>query len=105
MELRSFQEPAVAEALAHLYAGRATLLVSPTGAGKTVMAAEIARSFRRPLIVAHRRELVHQAIRTMGSHVRACSVQSVLRNGPRSADLLIIDEAHRSAANTYREII
>lgn len=82
-----------------------TLLVAPTGAGKTVMAAEIARRYRTVLVVAHRSELIAQSHKVMGSHVMSMSILSALNYGPTNIQLLIIDEAHRADAATYRKLI
>lgn len=102
--LRPYQESGVADALSALAKG-ATLLVAPTGSGKTVMAAEIASHYGSALIVAHRRELITQAQQVMGKHVVSMSVGRALNQGPENIDLLIIDEAHRADASTYRQII
>jgi len=108
-ELREYQAVAARSCLAALRTGEAPLLVAPTGSGKTVIAAEVAKHFRRPLVIAHRRELVEQAQRVFGRHVRARTIQSVIREGPgsllRRPDALFIDEAHRADATTYRQII
>lgn len=61
--LRPYQQEAIERVLAARRAGIRRLLVClPTGAGKTVIFAELARLARRPvLVLAHRRELVQQA--------------------------------------------
>lgn len=108
LSLRPYQSTAVDAAIGHLSAGKSTLLVAPTGSGKTVMAAAIAERFGKVLVIAHRRELLDQARQTFGADVRACSVQSFLQRAshfPKWADLLVIDEAHRAAAEVYRRII
>jgi DNA repair protein RadD len=101
--LRPYQGVAVSRALAQLGPGRAVLLVAPTGAGKTVMAAEVAAHFQSPLIVAHRRELLRQSIGA--AHWAVCGVVGAVRKGPDNVDLLVIDEAHRAAAGTYRQLL
>lgn len=103
--LRTYQREGVQKALENLRSGRHTVLVAPTGSGKTVMAAEIAKEFKRVLFVAHRRELVDQARAVTGTMVYADTVQSIRKIKAGSVDLLIIDEAHRAAAKTYRQII
>jgi DNA repair protein RadD len=82
-----------------------TLLVAPTGAGKTIIAAAIARRYRTVLVVAHRSELIAQSHKVMGSHVLSMSILSALNYGPSNIQLLIIDEAHRADAATYRRLI
>lgn len=104
-ELYPFQAEGVPRVNDSLREGFATLLVAPTGSGKTIMARDVANNYQRVLLVAHRQELIDQAHTTMGRHVQAMSVQAALRYGPNDVDLFIIDEAHRAAARTYRELI
>ncbi|WP_043631873.1 DEAD/DEAH box helicase [Nonomuraea candida] len=112
------------------------LLVAATGTGKTVVAAFDYRNLqqrlgRQPslLFVAHRREILAQAMRTYRQvlavpdfgelhvgeqksqhwrHVFA-SVQSLTRRilefEPGHFDVVVIDEFHHAAAPTYRQII
>jgi superfamily II DNA or RNA helicase len=91
------------------------LVVGPTGSGKTVIAAQVIRVAvalnQRVLFVAHRRELVEQAIERLknigvevGSHVQVCTIQSLLETSP-PADLIVIDEAHHTPAESYRELL
>lgn len=107
-------------------AAKRKLVVGPTGAGKTVVAARIMRKRlfegKRVLFVAHRRELITQAKKRLIEHgvsqrdiglilsgfqeSRAAQIQiasiDTLRNREKPrADLLIIDEAHRAKAATY----
>lgn len=113
------------------------LLVAATGTGKTVVAAFDYRNLerrlgRRPslLFVAHRREILAQALRTYrqvlavpdfgelhvgedrSRHWRHAfaSVQSLTAMGidsfdPEHFDVVVIDEFHHAAARTYRRII
>jgi superfamily II DNA or RNA helicase len=103
--LYSEQKITSAETIAHLEADRRVILCAPTGSGKTVMAAEIAARFKRVLFVAHRREIVNQADAAMPENTLCMTVQEAVNHGPSRVDLLIIDEAHRSAARTYRTLI
>jgi superfamily II DNA or RNA helicase len=102
------------------------LLVLPTGAGKTATASQliawaVARG-RRCLFLVHRREIVLDTHRrlvaagvacgvvmagepTLDAPVQVCSVQTLTaREQHPPADLLVWDEAHHCAAETYREI-
>lgn len=108
------------------------LLVLPTGSGKSLVIAELARLARgRVLVLAHVRELVEQnhakyqayglkaAIFSAGLKRKEAdrqvvfgSVQSVVRNMERFSDanftLLVIDESHRVSLNedaSYRQVI
>lgn len=113
------------------------LLVAATGTGKTVVAAFDYRNLQqrlgqRPslLFVAHRREILIQALRTYRQVLAApdfgelhvgeersrnwrhvfASVQSLTSRGidafdPDHFDVVVIDEFHHAAARTYRRII
>jgi len=119
MQLRDYQESAVQAVRDSFRAGhKNTLLVSPTGSGKTVIfsyiAAGMARNNKRILIVAHRRELLKQisgalkrvgvahAVMTGGyrgvptANVVVASVFTLVKRikGIEPFDLIIGDEAH-----------
>ena len=103
-------------------------LVMPTGSGKTVVFAEIARSAaakgRYILILVHRRELVNQASAKLtdagvdhgiiaagfpaSDHkVQVASVQTLVRRLTTTdfkPDLIIIDEAHHAVAGSWEKI-
>jgi superfamily II DNA or RNA helicase len=120
----------------HLSQGnRSTLVVLPTGAGKTVVIAEIARAVvargGRVLVIAHRRELLTQSIAKLAqaipdvvialeqggnraeaeARVIVGSVQTLSRGSrlgrfPRDAfRLIVIDEAHHAAAASYGRVL
>lgn len=134
MQLRPYQEEAVRAVLAALRDNPSTLLVLPTGCGKTITFAEITRRVvvnnARVLILAHRGELLTQAadkiqqyagnkircqVEQAGEHaslkadVVCASVQSMVGRLSRwPADhfkIVIIDEAHHATATTYRKIL
>jgi superfamily II DNA or RNA helicase len=108
--------------------------VAPTGAGKTVIASEIARQTigagGRLLVLAHRREIVHQTAEKLflfgldaglilaghpmrpGEPVQVASVQTLHARAVQGtaielppAELVILDEAHHCPAETYQKII
>ncbi len=131
--LRPYQARALDALRAQVRAGiRSMLLVAPTGAGKTVMFAEIIRSFRErsrapALVIAHRAELVNQAVAKlaavgvkagvlMGADPRAdasrdvqvASIQTLYRRIERGlppAGLVIYDEAHHAASRSARAVL
>lgn len=102
------------------------LLVMPTGAGKTHTASELIRSAvgkgKRVLFTVHRREIVNDTARRVvaagipcgvvmagssptSAPVQVASVQTVAaREEHPPADLVIWDEAHHTAAESYRAI-
>lgn len=129
--LRDYQEDFVAKVRARFAAKiMAVLLVAATGAGKTVVFSFIARSAaskgNRVLILAHRDTLIKQASRKLADYgvqhgiimagftpnrlrkVQVASVQTLIRRLKQykgdEFDLIVIDEAHLSAAKSYLDI-
>lgn len=129
MRLRDYQQRALCRLSAAFREGyRRIVVAAPTGAGKTTIAAEAARRAlergRRVLALAHRRELIdqlyqrfaefgHTAGVVMASDHRAdpaallqvASVDTLIGRDIAPPDLVIIDEAHRTIAASYREIV
>ncbi|MBB3184396.1 DNA repair protein RadD [Halomonas fontilapidosi] len=131
--LRPYQQEAVARTIAHFRASsEPAVVVLPTGSGKSLVIAELARLARgRVLVLAHVRELVAQnhakyqaygleadifsaglGRKECGRQVVFGSVQSVVRGLAHFDDgrftLLVIDECHRvSPAEdaSYRRVI
>lgn len=117
--LRPYQQEAVQAALRHFRRSREpALIVLPTGAGKSLVIAELARIAKgRVLVLAHVRELVEQNAAKFAAHgldagiysaglerkerdakVIFGSIQSVARADDaffHGFSLLVIDEAHR----------
>lgn len=127
MILRPYQHRAIEALRSHYSGGRKrVLLVSPTGSGKTCIAAEIIRSARqrstRVLFLAHRKELIDQTLAKLSESgiqagaikagyapdatapVQVASIQTLVRRELPAADLLIVDEAHHASADTYRQV-
>lgn len=131
ISLRPYQLNKVAEARAMMGSGHKSIcLVSPTGSGKTVIAAHIILSAiskgRRVLFLAHRRELINQCadkLLALGlldynvilprhpqannptSQMHIASIQTLIRRELPPADLIIIDEAHHAAARQYQSLL
>lgn len=130
--LRPYQHEAVAAAQRDLATHRSALLVAATGTGKTVTFAELVRQAKmrgeRCLVLAHRDELIQQAVRkleALGMHPEVerakwrasahadCVVASVQTlRGPRLTKyapdhfgLIVVDEAHHATAPGYRAIL
>lgn len=132
-QLRPYQQEAVKRVVGHFRASsEPALVVLPTGSGKSLVIAELARLARgRVLVLAHVRELVeqnHAKYQAYGleadifsaglkrkeatRQVVFGSVQSVVRNLERFNDanftLLVIDESHRVSLNedaSYGQVI
>lgn len=134
-QLRSYQVEAL-DAIAGCFAAEVsprTLLVLPTGTGKTVVFAELARrevaAGGTVLVLAHRTELLEQAARKLADAGVRCAIEQ----GDRRADpcivpvvvasvqtlrgarleryatnaftLIVVDEAHHAAAKSYRTLL
>lgn len=131
-KLRDYQQQAVDQAIRFFQKSREpAVIVLPTGAGKSLVIAELARIARgRVLVLAHVKELVEQNHQKYQSYGRSAgvysaglgqkdrdqkaifgSVQSVARAPDdffRDFSLLVIDECHRVAdegSTQYQEVI
>ncbi len=121
-QLRDYQERAVETVIAKL--DQRPILVSPTGSGKTTMATEIVERLGRPTLwLAHRKELIDQAAERLAAHglrsgivmagfrsdpdarVQVASVQTLVRRNRPPAGLVVVDECHHAAAETYQKIL
>lgn len=130
MPARPYQLEALAKLRAAVRAGaRRVLLVAPTGSGKTFVASESIMSTieggRRVLVLAHRQELLNQfwgalyrdrqlqcgIIRADDSRknqehpVQLASVATLVRRDRPEADVVWIDEAHRTPGESYQRIL
>ena len=130
IKLRDYQDEAVQASLNEFKDGISRqLVVLPTGSGKTVFFAALAKTLNvKTLILAHRHELIAQAkalfnlcwenvdigickaeLNELNHQVVLGSVQSSVRRIPQlkkeGFQLLIIDEAHHAAAASYIKII
>ena len=128
--LRPYQIECI-EALRRAYAAgrRAPILMMPTGGGKTIVFAEVARSARakgrRVVVLVHRRELLRQAavkltwasvphgIIAAGfptspeEPVQVASVQTLARHREAltDVDLFVIDEGHHARADLWQQVL
>lgn len=132
--LYRFQDKAIHDLRQSFAAGyRRLLLQAPTGSGKTVIAAQIVKGAvdkgRQVMFLAHRRELVNQAADKLvrfgvdhgvlmagefpygATDVQVASIDTLRARCINTdklplphADVLIVDECHRSLAPTYLKI-
>lgn len=136
MELRPYQQAAKEAIQAEWAKGvRRTLLVLPTGTGKTIVFSKLTedcvRNGERALILAHRSELLDQAAdklsqatglgcaiekaeeSCLGSWYRVVvgSVQSLMREkrlnqfAPDYFQTIIVDEAHHAISDSYQRVL
>jgi len=128
--LRPYQSEAVAGIRNALEANRSTLIVLPTGAGKTRVFSEVIHEWPgRVLVLAHRDELLQQAKDRIaertgeavgleqaaffsgGQRVVVGSVQTMSQEHrlerwrPSDFGLLVVDEAHHAPAKSYRKVL
>lgn len=134
MKLRPYQEEAIGAIYSKWKEFNRTLLVLPTGCGKTIVFANIAAHLaqnERVLILAHRDELIRQAADKL---FKACGVQSAIEKAEETAlgsfynvtcgsvqslmrqsrlerfprdyyGAIIIDEAHHALSSSYGNIL
>lgn len=132
-QLRPYQDQSVEAVYEAWRENASTLLVLPTGTGKTVTFAAIVKRFlpARALILAHREELIFQAKEKLEALGISCdiemadltatsglfgrsecvlaSVQTMHRRlskfEPHSFGLVVVDESHHSTAASYVKIL
>lgn len=131
--LRPYQREAINAIHGKLAEHRSTLLVLPTGCGKTVTFGWLAREYadegKKTLVLAHRGELITQAVeklshlgliceKEMAEHDAFCqpdchtviaTVQTLQRKRlsrwpADHFDLIITDEAHHATAGSYQRV-
>jgi DNA repair protein RadD len=135
INLRPYQQKVIEDFGKTIASGtRKIIIVAPTGAGKTVIAAAIIKQVtarrRGVLVLAHRREIIRQTSQKLHAHgvphgiiqagitprpleeVQVASVQTLWKRALHTermdlppAELLVIDECHHAPAKTYRKII
>lgn len=128
LTLRPYQQKLVDDARDALRNHRSILLQSPTGSGKTAMLVMMmesaAKRGKRAFFLVHQTELLQQTSQALWAQklehgmiapskrksllpVQVASVQTLVRRLDQydSPDMIIIDECHRAAANTYRKVL
>lgn len=127
--LRDYQADALDKTKLLLSRGlRRILLVAPTGAGKTTIAGAMIHGVlakgKHAQFWAHRKELIEQCSSRLdqmdvphsvikGQHhrynpdlnVQVASIQTLKNRDHHHADIIIVDEAHRSTSATYIRLI
>ena len=123
--LRDYQEDCIANAGAFL--GQSPLIVAPTGSGKTTIGVHLVKKLLElgysVCWIAHRIELMEQAAQrfegegvSVGfikggikpsplARVQIASIQTLANRKPTDYDIYVIDEAHRSVAESYMKCL
>jgi DNA repair protein RadD len=127
--LRDYQLRAIDDVRAAIRKGRKRVLLQlPTGGGKTLTSAAVLASAlskgSRTLFVAHRLELIEQTVSTfyrlgvrdlglirgqdprldLSQPIQIASIQTLARRPVlREIKIVVVDEAHRSSAKSYRK--
>lgn len=126
-QLRPYQAKLIKALRVHVVTGKKrVLVVAPVAAGKMFMIASIIRTSSVPvLFIAHRMELIdqcanellRQGISNIGviraddertnpsASVQIASIQTLARRDKPPAGIIIIDEAHRAASDSYRDLL
>lgn len=129
ISLRDYQEAGIEGLREKISQGvRRVALVAPTGAGKTTIAAAMIdgamRKGNRCLFLAHRKELIEQCSARLDQfgikhgviqakhpktdptkRVQVASISTLIRKDHWDAEVIIVDECHRSTSKTYTKII
>lgn len=130
MPLRQYQTEAKDQTIVGFNEVRKGLVVLPTGGGKTILFAHLAKHYQpgRSLILAHREELLTQAVEKIqnatglwaevekaerrasyDAPVVVASIQTLARRADRwpkdHFDLVVVDEAHHALAESYLNVL
>lgn len=125
-KLRKYQERGIQKLRDRVREGKKRIiLVAPTGSGKMVLIASIIRTSSVPvLVVVDRKELIDQCVRELAklgitnvgvmrgdddrtdpnASTQVASIQTLARRKKPPAGLVIVDEAHISAADSYLDL-
>ena len=128
MKLRDYQLDIILKTRKSLTAVRRALIQAPTGAGKTALCVHMMKTAaergKRAFFLVHQNELLHQTSKALWKQklehgmiasgrrisklpVQVASVQTLVKRLDKyeAPDLIIIDEAHRSTADSYRKVV
>lgn len=131
MNLWAHQQEAIDRLYAVMMQGiRKCLVVLPTGAGKSVIIARVAliewSAGRRVIVMTHRKEIIDQIVAKLieagvsadeigviranddranaAARIQVASIATLVNRKLPYADVVMIDEAHRAMADSYRRI-
>lgn len=106
MKLRGYQKRAIRRCVDNFQKSKRVALIMPTGAGKTVVASSICGHFDNILWLAHRKELLLQAEKSLSRlNLNFETLSTSSKKIPnKHYDLVVIDEFHHEACDTYRRL-
>lgn len=130
MELREYQKECVSSVLSGFKEFNKQLVVIPTGGGKTIIFAHLARMVhpKRTLILAHREELIEQAVdkiykstgiiaeiekaekkASLSAQIVVASIQTMVNRSEKFPvdhfGLIVPDEAHHSISKSWQYVL
>jgi len=117
IKLYEYQEKMVENTIKSLKKHKKSLVVMPTGAGKTFVFCEIIKRLKlKTLIIAHTKELIDQANKSAylfkipEDLLQIDSIQKISHhsneiNLNKNYELIIIDECHRACAPSYLKLL
>lgn len=128
-QLRDYQLDIIQQIFDYWFNGHNSVAMQlPTGAGKTIIFTAVANEFiamgEPVLVIAHRTELITQAVSKLStvtdspigiirsgikpnpdSLIQVASIQTLIRRNPPPASLVIFDEAHHCHSKTYATVM
>jgi superfamily II DNA or RNA helicase len=107
LTLREYQNAVIRDITTSFKECQSVMAVMPPGAGKTATAANFALSYPRVLWVAHRRELLDQAMTALirAGHVDFRCVSVFVKPPAGRFDLLVMDETHHAPAPVLKRFV
>lgn len=105
MQLRDYQEETIRKVIES--PSRRICIVAPTGAGKTVIGAEIAKRTNGPVLwISHTEELDRQADLILPDNTTTVTVQTLLaRSQYPDVAAVIVDECHHYVAESWGSVL
>lgn len=112
MKLRDYQKRIIKSSIENLKTQKKSLIVLPTGAGKTVIFSHIINNLKvKTLVIAHTNDLVEQIKNSIfnlfPNLINLVEVKTIQSLNKKIIDfeLLIIDECHKASSQSYKRLL